>query len=261
MHCRVTSETGMKTVEPSVFTIHSLKRKRFGRRRGMSSRSSCSLSRSAVEACAARRTSGSRAYASGRASRCGRTKTPSSFVQKSSVPCWASGLGYARPVKVSSLSAPVGPAVLGQERPLLGDDAGDAGCGGDEDRLLLVGERNRLLLRAVGERPGHLRAEREATCAAREDRIERRERRRSPKCLGPDGGAGPGGHGSESSHGAAVGWARPAACRNVAFPRTARRHGGGSRRARPAGGTLRAVRDPRLPPGRTASRPERADRS
>ena len=70
--------------------------------------------------------------------------------------------------------------VLRQERPFLGDDAGDAGCGGDQDRLLLVCERNRLLLRAVGERTGHLRAEREATCAAGEDGIERRERRRSP---------------------------------------------------------------------------------
>ena len=34
---------------------------------------------------------------------------PSSFVQKSSVPWMASGLGHGRPVYEASLSAPVGP--------------------------------------------------------------------------------------------------------------------------------------------------------
>ena len=43
MHWRVTSAIGMKSVVPSWFTIHSLNLKRFGRRRGMSSRPSCSL--------------------------------------------------------------------------------------------------------------------------------------------------------------------------------------------------------------------------
>jgi hypothetical protein len=43
MHCRVTSEIGMKTVAPSVFTTHSLNLKRFGRRRGISRRPPWSL--------------------------------------------------------------------------------------------------------------------------------------------------------------------------------------------------------------------------
>ena len=179
MHCRVTSETGMKTVEPSVFTIHSLKRKRLGRRRGMSSRSSCSLiaPRYRVVLRVERLVLEVRVRP-GIPLREGEDAVVIRPEELGAV------LGEGARVRatregVELVGAGRAP-VLRQERPFLGDDAGDAGCGGDQDRLLLVCERNRLLLRAVGERPGHLRAEREATRAAREDRIECRERRRSP---------------------------------------------------------------------------------
>jgi hypothetical protein len=48
-------------------------------------------------------------------------------------------------------------------------------AGGDEDRLLGGGERDRFGVRAVCERPGQLGAEREPTRAAREDRAQRRD--------------------------------------------------------------------------------------
>src|SRR2546423_870581 len=43
MHWRVTSETGMNSVVPSLLTSHSLNLNRLGRRRGTSSRPFCSL--------------------------------------------------------------------------------------------------------------------------------------------------------------------------------------------------------------------------
>ena len=90
MHWRVTSETGMKTVAPSVFTTHSLNLKRFGRRRGISRRPVLELDRPAVELVSLLVRLELEVplglHVSLRS-----TKTPSSFVQKSSVPWTASG--------------------------------------------------------------------------------------------------------------------------------------------------------------------------
>ena len=126
--------------------------------------------------------------ASGLTSRCGSTKTPSSFVQKSSVPCCASGLGYGRPVNVASLSAPVGPPSSQRNGHSSRTIPVAPVAGSHEDRLLLVGEGDGLLLGFEGERAADLGAEREPPSPAREDRIEGGEGRGGAERLGTDGG-------------------------------------------------------------------------
>ena len=63
-------------------------------------------------------------------------------------------------------------SLLVRERPLLADDPGNAGGGGDEDGLLLVGERDGILVGAEGKRAGELGAECEAAGSPGEDRLE-----------------------------------------------------------------------------------------
>ena len=92
----------------------------------------------------------------------------------------------AAPGETPELVGPRSAAVRVRERPIVPCNSGDPGAGGDEDRLLGLGERHRLSLRAVGERARQFHAEREPPRPAREDRTQRRIGAGLPQRVGID---------------------------------------------------------------------------